>query len=134
MKGITAINAVIILVIGVITIIAIMGLFMSVWTPAKGGTSLQAATQVTCSRITTMGCPPRPGSLMDYSGIYVDGFDANQDGVINPGNSATTGCATNEACDNLYILCVRQYGCVWDNNNYGSNFMNCCQKRICGCS
>jgi len=89
MKGIEAINAIIILVLGVLTLLAVLGLFMGVWTPAGKGTSLQAATQTTCAKINPAFCKDSSRAAR----MPVFDFNANnQDGINEHTTAPATGC------------------------------------------
>jgi hypothetical protein len=140
MKSIEAINAIIILVLGVLVILAVLGLFMGVWSPAKSGTSLQVATKSACSRVIAMG-EAACKDCWTTGNIVIDGFDANKDGKINPGVKDSAG----ELMDNLRSLCINYYGagsnsCDGDMSDPPA-CPNCCEQcvidclqKVCGCS
>lgn len=139
-SGMLPINAMIILVMGVLVLVGVLALFLGVWKPAAGGTSLQATTAAACQQLITRGC------ATTYLGsITINDFDASKGGGINPGtviyacddynyfNGATNN---NVTClgergdpplqDNLFNLCRFYYGCsmTW---GYGDcdNSWNC---------
>jgi hypothetical protein len=145
MKGIEAINAIIILVLGVLTLLAILGLFMGVWTPAKGGTSLQAATSVTCQKINPAFCADTSQNRALQARMPVDDFDADGDGKINerkenipPDSWATCGhttCPGGDTDDNLEELCYHYYGCRagLSDETAWLEWRECCVVKVCGC-
>jgi len=131
MKGIAAIDALIMIVIGVIAIIAILGLFMGVWTPAGTGTSLEAATRTTCERINTALC--KESSLAARTPVY--DFDANKNGVLNEhGIDLGTGCIDYNN-DTFEQLCWRFYGgpASWAPPGSMERFIDRCMVQVCGC-
>jgi len=132
MKGIAAIDALIMIVIGVIAIIAILGLFMGVWTPASGGTSLTTAKNLACQKLTITGCAVHPAD------ISIEDFDADKDGQLDPcsgqqGNNpaclgANCGPGGASTGDNLWSICVCHLGLP-------QTIPGCsdCMRVICGC-
>lgn len=116
MRGIEAINVIILIVLAVITLLAVVILFMGVVKTTN--VNLQAATQSACLKLRDLGCLPG----YDLSTISVENFDADKDGKLNG------------AGDTLSALCQNYYGCVLDSMGSGSNFQNCCSVRICSCS
>ncbi len=133
MKGIAAIDALIIVVIGVVAIIAILGLFMGVWTPTSGGTSLTTAKNLACQKLTTTGC------AVDPRDIPIEGFDADKDGTLDPCSwrgGANPACeeticgipAGADTGDTLFSICVCHLGLPDDPDGCRD-----CMRVICGC-
>ena len=145
MKGITAIEAVIILVLGVITLIAILGIFMGTWSPAKAGVSLQAATQASCQQVNPSFCkglyPNWPDAGFAHSDMFaarmpVYNFNANKDaaGLLN--EHVTDGTfKTSAGNDNLEALCQYYYGCAQAGTTDATwtTWTRCCLVNVCGC-
>ncbi|MEM3610296.1 MAG: hypothetical protein QW076_05345 [Candidatus Anstonellales archaeon] len=113
-------------VLGVIALLAILGLFMGVWTPAKGGTSLQAATQATCAKINPIYC--KEPCIAARMPVY--DFDANKNGILNEHAKDNSGLVAHNQ-DNFVQLCYNYYG-VPDNWGIASNVKRCLVD-VCGC-
>ncbi len=133
MKGIAAIDALIIVVIGVVAIIAILGLFMGVWTPVGIGTSLEAATQIACKKINPALC--KESSLAARTPVF--DFDANKDtnSVLNEHDiDPGTGCVEFVG-DTFEQLCHHYYGGPpsWVPPNSMEMFIDRCMVQVCGC-
>jgi hypothetical protein len=117
------ISAIIIIVLGVIVLIAVLGIFMLVWKPA-GRVGLDAATRAACMEVHTRGlCKDNW-----LNKVYIRYFDANMDGNINPGPAYILE-------DNLGILCMKYYGCppYYGGTADQKKFIICCNKEVCGC-
>jgi len=103
LKGVELpINTIVILVIALIILLAIIALFFGIWTPGVGGVSLEAAKDNACLLLTSTGCG-------DTSSIIVKDFDADKDGNLNEANSNTGNCGSDDAGDNLFMLCKCHY-------------------------
>jgi len=140
MKAITAINAIIILVLGVLTLLAILGLFLGVWNPAKGGTSLQAATQSICKTINPVYCHPKSfNDCWIIERLPVMDFDANKNGVVNEHViSVENGITlpTRWKDDNFLNLCYNFYGGperIDQTDQQKEQFISVCLVKVCGC-
>jgi hypothetical protein len=141
MKSIEAINAIIILVLGVLVILAVLGLFMGVWSPAKRGTSLQVATQNICRVINPAYCYPK--GICDCRNIQhlpVYDFDADNLGSVNSHTPETpaapcTGVwpTTYPGNDNFGELCKNYYGGPPFVGGYEAEFYDICLIKVCGC-
>lgn len=138
MRGIEAINVIVILVLAVITLLAVMLLFMGVINPAKS-TSLQAATQVACQKVNPSFCkscnePVDVQSCLYAAMMPVFDFDANHNGTLNEHNPGGA-YATTAGDDNLDSLCYNYYGCPNARTTTTSlaQWRDCCLIKVCGC-
>lgn len=106
------INAIIILVLALIVLIAILGFYFGIWNPTSFGTKLEAAKSTACQKLVSVGgC--NPSSSMQTGNIVITDFDADKDGTNDPGTTVDTGntaCGTaSPAQDNLRMLCICNY-------------------------
>jgi len=128
MKGAElSINALVIMVLALVILLGILALYFGVWSPGASGISLEAAKGNACRALMTLNCQPHPVN------VSVIGFDADQDGVLDP----PTGSASSATCkrpgdinvnDTLWSLCVCYYGL--QETDAGANQ---CKQTICGC-
>lgn len=138
MKGIEAINVIILIILAIVTLLAVVLLFMGTINPAKS-TSLQAATQTTCQKVNPAFCSENLADGPYAARMPVFDFDANHDGTLNE-HDATAGYpyATAPADDNLASLCQNYYGCPSDASAEGDqtswvSWRDCCLVKVCGC-
>lgn len=105
MRGIELpINLIVIIVLAVLTLVAVIALYMSGWLGPALGVGVESVKISACRELINRGCG-------DPAEISVD-FDADRNGSIDDG-------------DTLQLLCETFYGC--DNGD-----TSCC-KQICGC-
>jgi hypothetical protein len=81
MRGVELpINAIVIVVICLVVLLAIIALFFGVWTPGKSTITLEAAKSSACQMLVSLGCNE------NMWGLTISNFDANQNGKILGGN------------------------------------------------
>ena len=124
------INVIIIVVLCLIVLLAIIALFMGVWTPGSGSMSLEGAKNNACQMLlSTGGC----GIIDSTKSININNFDADKDGTLNEvgvGTDFTCGNKIKDAKDNLFMLCKCWYSITGANDaEIDSN----CKTRVCGC-
>jgi len=139
MKAITAIDSIIILVLGILALVAILGLFMGVWNPAKSGTSLQTATQTTCQKVNPTFCKTNTDPAIPHANMYaarmpVYDFDVNGNQTTNDHHPDGVW-RTMGGDDNLEMLCYNFYGCriQLTGEFEWSQWSQCCLEKVCGC-
>ena len=132
------INAMIILVLGILILVGILALFTGVWKPAAGGTSLETATQTTCLRARAFCDYITYGTKL--ARVPVFDFDANKNGTINDHRAPTVAAevgkyVTAAGQDNLEMLCVNFYGCAGHPTTgaWSGGGRKCCAVQVCGC-
>ncbi len=115
------INTVIFIVVGVIVLLAVVGLLLGAFNPSSQSLNLQAATKATCTKINPSFCSD-PSTAQK---IPVENFDANKNGNVN------------ENPDNFTAICYYFYSgpVTWDNptGTVRPEFKNVCLVRVCGC-
>ena len=80
-KGLTLpVNAVVIIVIAALVLGGIIYFYRSGWQPTTGGVTQQAAKDSACLELVNRGC-----GIEDTINVITDNFDADGDGVIEPG-------------------------------------------------
>jgi hypothetical protein len=123
LKGVELpVNALIIVIIGIVVLLALVALFFGVYNPGRGSMELDAVKNSACSTFVSMGC-------VSPKEVLTNNFDADKDGVIKPQPNQPVGL---EDCsvpngggpgDNLYMLCK-----CW----YGADFNACRSVCMCG--
>jgi hypothetical protein len=126
MKGIELpINALIIIILALIVLLAILGLFYGVWPSSTKSVNIETAKNNACQILISMRC------LVGPETIHISDFDADEDGVVGDPGGWTQGTpcptlATNGAIgDNLASLCA----CYYNTDNAQD-----CKTNVCGCS
>ena len=120
MKGVALpTNALIIIILAVIVLVAVVAMLMGVWNPSGAAINLEATKNAACQKMTAQNCAAAINT------IQITDFDADQDGSLDPGTTNTnTVCGSGgNAQDNLAMLCVCHYGITAD--------ADC--KALCGC-
>jgi len=135
MKGIELpISTIVVMILVLIVLIAIVGLFYGVWPSGSQAATLESAKSNACQMLTSMnGCKSTDDGVT--KAIVINNFDANQDGVNNPGITAGSAlpCKDNIAHssqDNLFMLCKCWYNIGGADKDINDN----CKKQVCGCS
>ncbi|MBU5575367.1 MAG: hypothetical protein QXF15_03460 [Candidatus Aenigmatarchaeota archaeon] len=115
MKGIELpINILVIIAMAVIVLLGLSALYMGGFGQGAGGIGLESAKSAACQQLLRSGQCGNAG----YPGtIKTPGFDANKDGNLDDK-------------DTLQALCENYYGC---SGKTGYDFVECCNKRVCGC-
>lgn len=123
LKGISLpVNALVIIVLAVIILIAILALFYGLWPSGVSGVTLGAVKNNACQILLDTGC-------VETRLIQINNFDADKDGTNDPGIEWTwgtvcpTGPADAESGDNLASLCECYYPITDD--------IGC--KELCNC-
>jgi hypothetical protein len=123
LKGVELpINALIIIVLCLIVLIAIIVLFSGTWNSGKGTITQEAARNNACQLMVATRCTANPES------IVVRDFDADKDGVLNTPGAGKNNCGTAQG-DTLYMLCKCWYGI---NDVVPTDFNKDCRS-ICMC-
>jgi len=130
------INAIIIIVLALIVLIAILAFYFNVWNPSVDATKLEAAKRVACNKLVSMGGCDSP-NIYTYN-ILTDGFDADKDGKLDPGDNRITnqcdsdpGNAASE--DNLRTLCQCNYMVGIVGLGAETDAETECKRIVCGC-
>lgn len=125
MKGVELpINVLILVVLGLIILLAILGLFYGVWTGGASGVNLESAKNSACQLLISTGCND------NIETIYTNNFDADKDGTLDTGfglgqcNEVPT---IGPSKDNLRMLCKCWYNIPDD------RIIEDCKKLICNC-
>ncbi|MHA1686743.1 MAG: hypothetical protein ACTSYD_10105, partial [Candidatus Heimdallarchaeaceae archaeon] len=129
MKGISLpINALVIIVLALIILIAILALFFGVWPFGSQSISLEGAKNNACNMLLSFNCEEQT------SNIVVKNFDADKDGDLDPqtGFDWSNPSPTNSNNhDNLAALCYNYYG-IYDPTD-PLNSENLCKTEVCNC-
>ncbi|MFH0929453.1 MAG: hypothetical protein V1818_03800 [Candidatus Aenigmatarchaeota archaeon] len=102
-----SINAVIIIIIAMIVLLAIGSLFTGVWSPQKRGIQVEMAKNNACRMLSLSNCET------ELDKIKIKDFDVDNDGVVG-----------NDDDDTLKLLCSSYYGMDDEND---------CKTKICDC-
>jgi len=131
MKALEAINTLIILILGIVTLLAVAALLTGGFSSSRGGISLETATQTTCKKINPAFCR-EPGKS---ARMPVFDFDANKrNGTNEHSYNLVTNCVYCDQ-DTFEALCHFYYGgptpcsAPWPEEN----FINKCMVELCGC-
>ena len=123
MKGVELpISTLIVVIVALVVLVAIIGLFYSVWPSGAETVSLEVAKQNACELLSSMGCIPTTDS------ININNFDADRDGVVRTDVGIATGSCgdaanPDSANDNLYMLCKCYYNADEED----------CKRQVCYC-
>jgi len=133
MKGIELpINALIIIAVAVIVLIAIVAMFYPAFSSGSGTVTLETAKSQACRALAEgNSC----STILGLNTIVIYGFDADKSNTNNPGTGTGTSCPTLAAAgppavpasqDNLYMLCKCYYQI-----DVATHPEEC--RKLCGC-
>ena len=127
MKGVELpLNTIVIIAIVLLVLLGVLSLWTGGWGGQALGVDLETARAKACAELIRRGCDTSAVSVHIYD------FDADQDGLLDPGNWITVNCAEGppgnaiNRADNLAMLCYCWYGIDM------SDLYNKC-KKLCGC-
>ena len=126
MKGLELpINALIIIVVAVIVMIALIAMFYPAFLSGSSTVTLETAKSQACKALVEgNNCNTTQAVLWN---IYVYGFDADKDGTNNPGPNTGANCQTSTSQDNLYMLCKCHFQI-----DPATDASSC--RKLCGCN
>ncbi len=116
MKGIELpVSTIVVIVLILIVLIAVIGLFYGTWPSGAQLANLEAVKNNACQMLVSIGgCDPVDNEKTKT--VLINNFDADKDGVSDPGSGANMnpippGCTDADATtgDNLFMLCKCYY-------------------------
>jgi flagellar basal body-associated protein FliL len=120
LKGVSLpINALVVIVLALIILIAILALFFGIWPSGSQSIGLEGAKNNACNMLLSFGCNE------DTSNIVVNNFDADKDGELDPEIGFDWNDPTNvNNHDNLAALCYNYFAISSDSD---------CKTQVCNC-